>query len=84
MHTLSWTVTGAPTACTIAIETADDENGTFKPMGPLEDCTHEGSVTRTGITVNFVRINLSVFVGDKNASITYIYGGMGIGMTRSS
>jgi hypothetical protein len=77
VHTLSWTLTGAPTQCLIAIESADDAKGKFVPMGPLEDCTHEGSITRSGITVKFVRINISAFVGDEKASITYIYGGMG-------
>src|SRR5580704_854066 len=77
VHTLSWTLTGAPTQCLIAIESADDAKGKFVPMGPVEDCTHEGSITRSGITVKFVRINISAFAGDEKASITYIYGGMG-------
>lgn len=78
VHTLNWTVTGAPTSCVIAIEAADDKDGTFTRMGSVEYCTDNGSITRTGITAKFVKIHVLAFAGDpKTDSITYIYGGTG-------
>ena len=45
-------------------------------MGSAQSCLLSGSVSFSGTTANFVRINLSVFAGT-SASITYTYTGTG-------
>jgi hypothetical protein len=76
VHSLSWTTVGAPTSCTIAIEMSSTAAGPFTLMGSQQSCIFSGSIALSGITANFVRINLSSFAG-AGASLTYIYGATG-------
>jgi hypothetical protein len=76
VHMLTWTVTGNPTSCTIAVESAATAAAaawsTILSSSP--DCKHSGTASITGTTANFVRINLSAF-SPATASITYFYSG---------
>jgi hypothetical protein len=77
VHTLTWTVTGTPTSCTIAVEsaaTADAPDADWGTIGSRQDCTHGTTISVSDVTANFVRINLSKFV-PSSASITYFYSG---------
>lgn len=76
VHTLNWTTTGTATSCVIAIEVSSTAGGAFSAIGSSQICTHSGTFAVSGITANFVRINLSSFAG-AGATITYIYGGTG-------
>jgi len=75
VHTLSWAITGTPSSCIIAIESAATAAAAaWTTIGSQQDCTHNASLSVSGVTSNFVRIHLSTFA-PATASITYTYNG---------
>ena len=78
IHILTWTTAGAPTSCTIALEMSSTAAGTFTPLGTPQNCALalHGSVSISGISPAFVRVNLQSLTGTM-VSVSYTYTGMG-------
>jgi hypothetical protein len=76
-HQLLWTVTGAPAACTVALDSSVD-GVSWTAGGAIagQTCTSNGQSAITGIVqVNYVRINLTAFSGGSSPTITVNYEG---------
>lgn len=73
-HILSWVVTGTAASCTVTIQTASTQTGTFSTMTGTtgQTCTSSGAYPVSGQTANFVRIGALTFTatGSNTPSIT--------------
>jgi len=73
-HVLSWVTTGTAATCSIAIQTASTQTGSFTTMTgtTAQTCTSSGAYEISGQTANFVRLGPLTFTasGSNTPSIT--------------
>jgi len=75
-HQVTWTTTGSPGTCTIAIDSSS--NGTTWTTGGIianQDCTSTNSSAVTAGSANFVRIDLTALSGGSTPTVVANYNG---------
>jgi len=84
-HTLTWTVSGTVSSCTVAIQTSATAGGSFVTIGAAQTCTASGTYTfeGTGATAAYVAINISALSATGTVTFTYngYYQTQGAGLT---
>ncbi len=71
-HSLTWTVTGTVSSCTVVLQTSSD-NITYSTMSgsAAKTCTSSGSYTFSGGAATYVRYNISAFSATGTLQMNY-------------
>lgn len=75
-HQIAWTITGAPAACTVAVDSSID--GVSWTAGGIiagQTCTSTGSSAVTNANAAFIRVNVTALSGGSSPILTVNYTG---------
>lgn len=74
VHTVVWTVTGSVSGCTLQLETASTTSFSLMSGSVAQTCTSSGSYTFSGVSANFVRVNLTTYTTSTGSLSINYYG----------
>ena len=74
VHTVVWTVTGSVSGCTLQLETASATSFSLMSGSVAQTCASSGSYTFSGVSANFVRVNLTTYTTSTGSLSINYYG----------